>query len=176
MKRIIVLFMVFAFAGSLLADTAKYAYIDTDQIMMTSDLTKEAQTILVSERRNWEQEIADMDAELEKLYDDYESKKMILTESSKKEAENKITDLRDKRMAKVEEIFGENGKFYQKQSELLEPILNKLKIVIEKVAVENNYDMIFDAAAGGLLYAKPSMDITDLIIDELEKVTDEDQK
>ncbi len=58
----------------------------------------------------------------------------------------------------------------------MEPILDKLKIVIEKVAVENNYSMIFDAATGGLLYAKPSMDITDLIMEELEKSTGEEDQ
>jgi len=51
-----------------------------------------------------------------------------------------------------------------------------LKVVIEKVAVENNYSMIFDAATGGLLYAKPSMDITDLVLEELEKSTGEEEE
>ena len=97
-------------------------------------------------------------------------------QGDKKEAEDKIIDLRDKRMSKVEEIFGENGKFYQKQAELMEPILNKLKTVIEKIAVEGNYSMIFDAAPGGLLYAKPSLDITELVLEELEKATGDEQE
>ena len=176
MKRIFVILIVIAFTIGIYAESAKLAYIDTDKIMMTSQLTQEAQTILMNEKQNWEQEIVDLDTDLEKLYTDYESRQMILTESSKKEAEDKIIELRNIRMAKVEEIFGENGKFIQKQAELMEPILNKLKNVIEKVAVENNYSMIFDAAPGGLLYAKPSLDITDMIIEELEKSTGEEQE
>jgi outer membrane protein len=176
MKKILVVMIITAFAAGILAESAKFAYVDTDRIMMTSDLTQEAQTILLNEKQNWEQEIADLDTDLEGLYNDYESKKMIMLESSKQEAEEKIMELRDQRMAKVDEIFGENGKFYQKQAELMEPILDKLKIVIEKVAVENNYSMIFDAATGGLLYAKPSMDITDLIMEELEKSTGEEDQ
>ena len=173
MRKIFLVFaLVVILTSVVVAETSNMAYIDTERIMMTSSETQEAQTILMNEKQKWEQEIIEMDAEIEALIADYESKKLILTESGKQEAENKITELTQQRQQKIQEIFGENGKFFQKQNELLEPILNKLKNVIEKVAVENNYTIIFDAAAGGILYAKPSLDITDLIMDELEKVVE----
>ncbi len=173
MKKI-VLTIVFAVILTTLvfAEAEKLAYIDTDRIMMTSPETQEAQTILMGERQKWEQEIADMDAEIEQLYADYESKKMILTESGKQEAETKIMSLSEARQAKVQELFGENGTFVQRQNELLAPILNKLKTIIEKVAIENNYSIILDASAGSILYAKPSLDITDSILDEMEKAVE----
>ncbi|MFC1898123.1 OmpH family outer membrane protein [Candidatus Cloacimonadota bacterium] len=174
MKKGILILTLILMATAIFAEADKLAYIDTDRIMMESPETQEAQTILMNERQKWEQEIADLDAEIDQLYSDYESKKMILTASGKQEAEEKIMELQTARQAKVEEIFGENGKFVQKQAELLEPILNKLKYVIEKVAVENNYSVIFDAAAGGLLYAKPSMDITDLVIEEMGKAVEQE--
>ncbi|HPR17035.1 MAG TPA: OmpH family outer membrane protein [Candidatus Cloacimonadota bacterium] len=175
MKKIIGIALLIMLCSVMFAEE-KMAYIDTDKIMMESPETQEAQTILLNERQKWEQEINDMDAEIEQLYSDYESKKMILTESGKAEAEARITELTEQRQAKVTEIFGENGKFVQKQGELLEPILKKLQTVIEKVAVENNYTIIFDAAAGGLLYAKPSLDITDQILDEMTKTVEETGK
>jgi outer membrane protein len=168
MKRIISLVLLSLLCGLIFAED-KMAYIDTDKIMMLSSETQEAQSILIQERQKWDKEINDLDVQLDQLYADYESKKMILSQSGKQEAEQKIMDLTDQRQAKVREIYGEQGKFVQKQSELLEPILKKLQTVIEKVAVENNYTVIFDAAAGGLLYAKPNLDITDTILQELEK-------
>jgi outer membrane protein len=174
MKKGLLILIVVFWTVAIFAETDKMAYIDTDRIMMESPETQEAQTILFSEKQKWEQEIADLDAEIDQLYADYESKKMILTTSGKEEAENKIMEMQTNRQAKVEEIFGENGKFIQKQTELLDPILNKLKYVIEKIAVENNYSIIFDVAAGGLLYAKPSMDITDLVIEEMAKAVEQE--
>lgn len=169
MKRGLLIFVLAIFAAAISAQTDKMAYIDTDRIMIESTETQEAQTILLNEKQKWESEISAMDAEIDQLYADYESKKMILTTSGKTEAEAKIMDLQQQRQNKVQEIFGENGKFIQKQGELLEPILDKLKTVIEKVAVENNYTVIFDASGGALLYAKPSLDITDLVIEEMGK-------
>ena len=170
MKKIVLTTVLAVILTTLVfAEAEKLAYIDTDRIMMTSPETQEAQTILMGERQKWEQEIADMDVEIEQLYSDYESKKMILTESGKQEAETKIMAMSEARQAKVQEIFGENGTFVQRQNELLAPILNKLKTIIEKVAVENNYSIILDASAGSILYAKPNLEITDSILDEMEK-------
>ena len=173
MKKIVLtIVLVMVLTTLVFAEADKIAYIDTDRIMMTSPETQEAQTILMGERQKWEQEIADMDTEIEQLYADYESKKMILTESGKQEAETKIMLLSEARQAKVQELFGENGTFVQRQNELLAPILNKLKTIIEKVAVENNYSIILDASAGSLLYAKPNLDITDSILNEMEKAVE----
>ena len=47
-----------------------------------------------------------------------------------------------------------------------------LQSVIDKVAVENNYLMIFDVSAGSVSYAKPNLDITDLVLEELENYTE----
>ncbi len=173
MKKIVLTIVLAVVLSTLVfAEAEKIAYIDTDRIMMTSTETQEAQTILVGERQKWEQEIADIDTEIEQLYADYESKKMILTESGKQEAETKIMTMTESRQSKVQELFGENGKFIQRQNELLAPILNKLKTVIEKVSVENNYSIVLDASAGSVLYAKPNLDITDAILDEMEKTVE----
>jgi hypothetical protein len=45
--------------------------------------------------------------------------------------------------------------------------LEKLTHAIKKVADENDLQMVFDAAAGGLLYAIPSMDYTDFVIEQM---------
>lgn len=169
MKKLAFALALVILTAAVFAQSDKIAYIDTDRIMIESPETLEAQTILLNEKRKWDKEIDDIDAEIDLLYTDYENRKMMLTTAGKQEAEAKIKALQQTRQAKVQEIYGETGKFVQKQAELLEPILNKLKTVIEKVAVENNYSMIFDAAAGGLLYAKPSMDITGIILDEMKK-------
>ena len=49
---------------------------------------------------------------------------------------------------------------------------NVIKTIIEKVSVENNYSIVLDASAGSILYAKPNLDITDSILDEMEKAVE----
>jgi len=165
--------LVFAvMLGVIWAESMKIAYIDTDRIMSESKDTQEAQKTFANEQQNWQSQIADLDSQIKQLTDEYEAKKMVLTEEGKKEAEKKIEDLKTQRQNQVQEIYGENGTAVQRNAELLQPIMAKLKTVIEKVAVENNYSLVLDASAGAILYAKPSLDITDMIIDELNKTVE----
>jgi outer membrane protein len=113
-----------------------------------------------------------MDAEIQRLRDDYEQKKMILREEGKLEAENAINELISQRDENVNQIFGEGGQAMQKNAELLEPILDKLKSVIEAISTDDDIDLVLDASTGGILYAVPSLDITEQVIRRMNKLTD----
>ena len=63
----------------------------------------------------------------------------------------------------------EGGEFYRKNQELFQPIIKKINDVIAKVGAEEEYDMIFDASSGALLHALPKYDLTERILEELNK-------
>ena len=60
------------------------------------------------------------------------------------------------------------GKLAKKQEELLQPIINRINEVITRVGKEESYDYIFDAE-GPVLYANEKYDISDYILEELQK-------
>lgn len=53
--------------------------------------------------------------------------------------------------------------------ELTRPIIDKINKLIAKIGEEEGYDFIFDASSGALVHALPKYDITDRIIEELNK-------
>jgi outer membrane protein len=169
MKKTTVVILLTLLCVFLAAEGTKIAYINSERIMVESKGTQEAQATFAAEQQAWQNELQELEAEIERYNDDYEQKKVIMTESAKQEAEDKINGLLEERQQFIQEIYGENGTAVQRNAELLEPIVQKMSTVIEKVAVDNNYDMVLDAASGGILYAKPKMDITDLVIDEMDK-------
>jgi len=173
MKKLI-LMVILAILGisSVFAASLSIAYIDTDRVMMESQDTQEAQQLFQAEQQSWQDEVTEMDAEIQRLRDDYEQKKMILREEGKLEAENAINELISQRDENVNQIFGEGGQAMQKNAELLEPILDKLKSVIEAISTDDNIDIVLDASTGGILYAVPSLDITDRVIERMNKLTD----
>ncbi|MCF7912487.1 MAG: OmpH family outer membrane protein [Candidatus Cloacimonetes bacterium] len=171
-RAILMVILALLCSSAVFAASLNIAYIDTDRVMMESQDTQEAQQLFQAEQQAWQDEIAEMDAEIQRLRDDYEQKKMILREEGKLEAENAIKDLISQRDEKVSQIFGEGGKAMQKNAELLEPILDKLKNVIEAISTDDNIDIVLDASTGGILYAVPSLDITDQVIERMNKLTD----
>ncbi|MCB5230827.1 MAG: OmpH family outer membrane protein [Candidatus Cloacimonas sp.] len=169
MKRVMTLvaLIIISSASLLLAQSIKIGYIDTDKIMIESKDTQEAQLIFKNEQAQWEKEIMALDDEVKRLESEYEARKLTLTESGKAQAQEKIEAKTKERRQYLERIFGENGIAVQRNAELLEPIMIKLKESIEKIAIEENYSIVFDAVGGGLLYARPNLDLTDLILKEM---------
>ena len=172
MKKQIILISLFMMALSLLFPQGlKIAYLDTDRIMEESQATIDAQKIFTAEREQWERQLQEIDSEIEQMKSQYEARKLTLTESGKAQAQERIDAKVQERRRFLESIFGETGKAMQRNAELLEPIMVKLKDSIDRIARENDYAIIFDAVGGGILYAKPNLDITDLIIEDLNRET-----
>ena len=170
MKKILFgLLMLILFSSVIIAETIKIAYVDTDRIMNESKLTKEAQKTFQNEQQQWQEKLQKMQDKIDKLSADYQAKQLVLTEEGKKEAQAKLLKLDQEIKEYYNKIYGENGEAAKRNNELLKPILDKLKTVIENIAVKENYAYILDSSSGAILYAKPAYDITDQVIEELDK-------
>ncbi len=172
-NSILILTIVMLLASvSVFAETLKIAYIDSDKIMAQSKDTVEARKKFETDQKAWQQQIKDLDDEIQRLKNEYDSRKMTMTDELKSETEKTIQKKIQERQQFVQDIFGDNGKAAQRNAELLSPILKKIQTALEKIAVEQNISMVFDGSSGGILYAKPSLDITDQVIAEINKVSD----
>ncbi len=67
------------------------------------------------------------------------------------------------------EKFGNRGEIYQKESEYLGPILEKINKILKEVGEEDGYDYILDASKGSIVFADPSLDLTNVVLRELRK-------
>jgi len=174
-KIIITVLAIICLSSIVWAESVTLAYIDTDRVMTECSDTQEAQQLFQTEQQSWNEEVQELDMEIQRLSDEFDQKKLILTESGKEEAASKIRELVEQRDTRVNEVFGEGGLAMQKNAELLEPILNNLRDVIEQISTEDNIDMVLDASTGGILYAVPRLDITDQVIEEMNKVTETEE-
>jgi len=142
----------------------KIAYIDSERILAVSEDAKAAQKLFDVEKQGWEAELKEIENEITQLQEDYNNRKLTLTEAGKSDYEENIEKKMQQRKSYLEGIFGENGLAMQKNSELLEPILSKLKRIIEEISNEKNIDIVFDASTSGIVYALPKLDITEDVI------------
>jgi outer membrane protein len=147
----------------------KIGYVDSNTIFDKLPDAQDARQKLDSYIRDWKSELAKMQSELAAKKDDFERRKLIMTDQTKKDMEadiqkleNNINDYRDKK-------FGTHGELFQKQDELMKPIQNKVFSVIKEIAQEQDLDFVFDRSSDvTLLYAKDKYDITPLVIDKLK--------
>jgi Skp family chaperone for outer membrane proteins len=55
----------------------------------------------------------------------------------------------------------------QRRAELIQPIMDRINVVIEAVRTEGQYHLILDLAAGSIIAADPMLDLTQQVIGRL---------
>jgi len=119
--------------------------------------------------QEWQTEIRRMESELKAKQDDYDKRKLIMTEQTSSEALAEIAKLQKELADYRDKKFGANGELFQKQNELMKPIQNKVFTIIQAIATEEELDFVFDRSGDILfLYAKPEYDLTSKVIERLK--------
>jgi outer membrane protein len=171
MKKRAFLIVVLLFLCSGLFAQAKIGYVDSKVIIEGMQDAKDAQINLDNIVAAWKTEIQKMNDSLTAVKEDFEKKKLILTENIRKQREEEIKALEkrisDYKLAK----FGENGEYFQKQNELMKPVQDKVFKAIQDVAKEGDYDFVFDRSSQlMLLYMNEKYDLTQKVIKKLESM------
>jgi outer membrane protein len=147
----------------------KLGYINSEAIFQEYSGTKEAQDKFNKEVAKWEQDASKKQKEIKDLKDQIDKQSLLLSAERKKALEDSL----DQKMAQyqkfIQEKFGQKGEALSKNEELTKPIIEKINQIIEKIAKEENYDYIFDARAGGIVYAKKAFDLSDRVLVLLNK-------
>jgi outer membrane protein len=148
----------------------KIGYINSDVILVKYEGAKEAADKLNKEVAKWEQEASKRQNDLKALKDKIDKQSLLLSAERKKELEDSLQQKYAQYQQFLQEKFGQKGEAYNKNEELSKPVVEKVNKIIEKIAKEENYDFIFDARAGGLVYANAQKyDLTDRVLMLLNK-------
>ena len=150
----------------------KIGYINSEQIFSEYKIYSEAQGKFNEFRANWEKEALDKKAELQRLMDELQRQQLLLSDQRRKEMEQTIEGKAKEYERFVDEAVSvPDGKLARKQAELLKPVYDRINEVLQKIGEEDHYDFIFDAMSG-LAFAKPEYDLTDRVLEELNKETE----
>ncbi|MFM2136326.1 MAG: hypothetical protein RL021_1726 [Bacteroidota bacterium] len=152
--------------GSVFAQ--KYAYVNTEYILENIPDYKSAQQQLDNLSIQWQKEIEDRYAIIDKLYKAYQAEQVLLTEEMKKRRQEEIA-LKEKDVKDLQkQRFGYEGDLFKKKQELVKPIQDKIYNAVKKMATEQSYAVIFDKSGDLImLYTNPKYDKSDDILTAL---------
>lgn len=171
MKRFFILILALISLAGLYAQNVKLGYVNTDRILMDSNEAAEIARLFQLDRQNWTQQIRDLDAEIQQMERDFEIRKLSISEANKRELQSQIDSKKEEAGRLLEEYFGEGGQAEQRYRELISPLTAKIQEIISTIAEEEDYTMIFDVSMGVVLFATPEIDLTDQVLQELNKDT-----
>jgi outer membrane protein len=156
--------VLICFAAATVFAELKIGFINSQQIFKEYQATKDAQDKFDKEVAKWEQEATNKQKQLMELKDQLEKQSLLLSAQRKKELEDQFNQKKAEYQAFLSDKLGQNGDVYKRNVELTKPIVEKINKILDKIANDEHYDFVFDAAAGGVVYAQPKYDLTDRVI------------
>lgn len=160
----------FVFAPAALQAQARIAYIDSYRIRLEYKEFQDAQEQFNKEVEEWNQQVEQGQQEIEQMEEELSKQALILSEAKRKEREQAIEQKKAEWQRMANEIFGPDGRAEKRNVELTKPLLEKINTALEKVALEEGYDLILDTVNGNVAYGRKELDITDRVLEELETI------
>lgn len=147
----------------------KLGYINSEAIFAEYEGTKAAQEKFNKEVAVWEQEASKKQQEIKDLKEQIDKQSLLLSNERKKALEDSLNQKMVQYQKFLQDKFGQKGEALVKNEELTKPIIEKINRIIENIAKEENYDFIFDARAGGIVFAKKVYDLNQRVLEALNK-------
>lgn len=168
MKKVLFLAIFFLMSQAAFGQL-KIGYVDSDAIMDKLPDAQDAQQKLDALIKDWQDELNRMEQEWKTKYDDYEKRKLIMSDQTRANTESELVKMEERMNDYRQKRFGTNGELFQKQEELMKPIQNRVFNAIKMVAEDEDLDFVFDRSGDILfLYAKEKFDITNLVLEQLK--------
>jgi outer membrane protein len=158
-----------AVASTALADSI--AVVDMQGAVMQTEDGIRAQATLKKLFDRHQQELDAKQTQLTKMRSDIEKQARILS----REALARRMDAWQRDMVALQTVFVDYEKELQKkQTELTAPIIQRIVVIVGRIAKEKGFDVVIDKQAAP--YARPDLDLTDRVIQEYNSGGGEEKK
>ena len=159
---------------SLGAHAQKFAYIDSEYVLLHMPEYAEAQKELNNLAIGWQAEIEDKLEAADRLEVAYRAERVLLTAEMRVKREEEITKKRTEAKDMQKQKFGVDGELFTKRQELIEPVQQQIFESLKDIASGSGYMVIFDKSnQSNMLYTNPKYDISDRLIKKLGYVPGE---
>jgi outer membrane protein len=144
----------------------KIGVVDIDQALNSTEEGKAAREELSRKKREAQGKLEPMVERFQEMQEELKSKRFVLSEEVlyqkqldlvelKTEIDNRAKELEDKWKVDKERLEG--------------PLRKKLIQIVEEIGKEEGFSLILARGAGGMLYNREALDITDMVIERFNK-------
>jgi len=168
MKKILAILTLLLTTSVFTAQAQRYAVLDSDYILENISDYKRAQEKLDEFSKNWQKEIDNKIAEVERLYKSYQAEQVMLSKEMRKQREEGIMSAERDAKELQKSRFGYEGDLFKKRQELVKPIQDRVYNSVQKISKRKGYDVIFDKSADlSVFYNSTKVDISNEVLLDL---------
>ena len=143
------------------AEEVKLGYVDLQRALNETDDGRKAKASLKKVFDQKQKELDEQQEELKKAIEDLDKKRTLLPADKVHEKEAELQG----RMQKVQQTYLRHQQDLQaKEQEATGKIFERMNKILGKIALAENFTMIIDKTQGGIVFAKPHLDLTNDLI------------
>lgn len=144
------------------AQGQKFAYVNSQALLQNAPGRAEAEASFEKDMVGIRSQLAKLQDSLNAMNEAFAKEEVSLSPAAK---EARIKTLREKEQAWQQQAQKLQGQAQDRQEELMAPIMDNLKKVLDDVRMEGGYSFIFDVAAGAFVVsADKNLDITERVL------------
>lgn len=143
----------------------KFAFINSQAILQSAPGAVEAQLQLQKELETMRVQAAKLSDSLTGLDEAYKKEELSLSPTAK---EARLKTLREKQADFQSRVQKLNEDAQEREGELMQPVIENVRKVLDDMRAEGGYAFIFDVAAGSFIVsADKNLDLTDRVVAKL---------
>lgn len=158
----VLIFFIFSFTSAI-AEDYKIGAVNALRVLEQSPQADKARSAIEQEFAPRDKQLVAQQKELKAMEDKLAKDGAIMSETEKKNLERDILG-KKRDLKREQDEFRDDFNF--RRNEEFGKIQKNIVDAIQKVAKENNYDIVL---SDGVIYASPKADISDLVIEYLKK-------
>lgn len=167
MKKLI-LSLIILTGIALNGNAQKFAMVDMEYIMKNIPSYETASEQLNQISKKWQSEVEIQMQEVQKMYKNYQTELVFLTDDMKVKREEEIVAKEKAAQELKRTYFGAEGELFKKRQSLMKPIQDEVYTAIQDISKEKDYQLVFDKSSSlNIIFTSPKLDISDLVLQKL---------
>jgi len=145
----------------------RIAFVNTQVLLDNAPGRVEAESLFARETRGYGDQLKKMSDSLNALYATYQKQEPSLTPAQRETRQKTMRDLQESLQTKQQQL---SQQAQSRQNELMAPIMEQVKKVLDDIRGEDGYAMIITGDPSLILSYDKNLDITDRVVARLKTV------
>ena len=154
----------------------RIGYVDMEYIMENVPEFQQSMDMVDMKAQKWSSDLAKKKAEIEKLKEELENERPLLTPELIEEQEEEIEYLTEKMFEFQDEKFGVGGELMTQKRQIIIPIQDQVFNAVQEIGENRGYDFIFENSAEALLlFSARRHDLSEIVLKLIKRNAKQDQ-
>ncbi len=143
------------------ASGIKIGTVDMQRALQNVDEGRAAKAQLEREFNAKKRELQKEEAEIKKMGEAFKKQSLVMSDDARMKKQNEIQE----RILKFQQLTAQSqAMIQQKEHDLTQPIIDKLKVIVNNVAKQKGYTLVLEKSENTVLYSQQQDDLTDDVI------------